>query len=368
MRLVATVEHYAPQIGGAERVVQRLAGGLVARGHDVTVVTSGRRSTDFSAGVRVERFPVRGNLVRGMRGPVDEAMALIRASAPDVVFNYAAQTWTTDACLTFLGTSAPFIQILAPCGFSALNTPTYASYFARLKELLPLYDALVFHSAIYQDWGFAAEAGATQMHVIRNGADEPHPTARRSDRPALCVTVGSHVRTKGHHDFIRAIHSIARTHDVRGAIVAPFRTGVQIPRGCQPRCLLAAARPGGRIELRSGRARHAAEAALSEAELFLFPSSIECAPLAVLEAMAAAVPWISYDVGNVRELPGGVVVYSYDDLVRTAAALLDDPSERSRLGADGHAGWRMNHQWDGIIRAYERLFTQARPAGSLGAL
>src|SRR4029078_7001194 len=46
LRLVNTVERYAPQIGGAERVVQRVSEGLAARGHDVIVVTTGRRSTE----------------------------------------------------------------------------------------------------------------------------------------------------------------------------------------------------------------------------------------------------------------------------------------------------------------------------------
>jgi len=39
MRLILTVERYAPAIGGAERVVQRIGEGLAARGHGVTVVT-----------------------------------------------------------------------------------------------------------------------------------------------------------------------------------------------------------------------------------------------------------------------------------------------------------------------------------------
>jgi glycosyltransferase involved in cell wall biosynthesis len=361
LKIILTVERYFPQIGGAERVVQRLAEGLAGLRHEVIVVTSGPRSSELVGGVRVERFPVRGNLTKGMRGPVKAALALIQNAKPDVVFNYAAQTWTTDACAQLLATSTPFVHVLAPCGFSALNNPQYSNYFKRMHELLPRYDALVFHSTIYQDWEFALQTGALRMHVIRNGADEASPRASATPTP-LCVTIGSHVRSKGHHDFIHAINVIAETHDVSGAIVAPSRAGLEFICGCQARCSFAAARSGGLVELRDGRESHVVESALGEAELFLFPSSIECAPLVILEAMAAGVPWISYDVGNVRELPGGVVVGGYDELVATAVALLDDPSARRRLGAEGRAGWQANHQWGGIIESYEQLFVAAREA------
>ncbi len=53
MRLVLTVQRYFPAVGGAERVVQRLAEGLAARGHEVTVVTSGPRSSECLNGVVV---------------------------------------------------------------------------------------------------------------------------------------------------------------------------------------------------------------------------------------------------------------------------------------------------------------------------
>jgi L-malate glycosyltransferase len=361
LKIILTVEQYFPQIGGAERVVQRLAEGLAGLGHEVSVVTSGRRSSELLGGVRVERFPVRGNLTKGMRGPVEAAVALIENARPDVVFNYAAQTWTTDACAQLLATSTPFVHVFAPCGFSALNNPQYANYFERMRELLPRYDALVFHSTIYQDWEFALQTRATKMHVIRNGADEASPRTSASQIP-LCVTIGSHVRSKGHRDFNRAINFITKTRQVRGAMVAPSRVGLEFFRGCQARCSLAAARSGGLIELRDGRESHVVESALGEADLFLFPSSIECAPLVILEAMAAGVPWISYDVGNVRELPGGMVVGGYDELVATAVALLDDPSARGRLGTEGRAGWKANHQWGGIIESYEQLFVAAREA------
>ncbi|MGZ3435124.1 MAG: glycosyltransferase family 4 protein, partial [Gemmatimonadaceae bacterium] len=96
VKLVHTVERYAPLIGGAERVIQRVSEGLAARGHEVVVITSGRRSSDAVNGVRVERYPLRGNCARGIRGDTGAVLRLVDEFAPDIVFNYAAQTWHTD--------------------------------------------------------------------------------------------------------------------------------------------------------------------------------------------------------------------------------------------------------------------------------
>jgi len=57
------------------------------------------------------------------------------------------------------------------------------------------------------DWAFCERAGAERMVVIPNGAD-PAADGRglraALERP-LVVTVGSHVRTKGHAGFARIV-------------------------------------------------------------------------------------------------------------------------------------------------------------------
>ena len=351
------MERYAPLIGGAERVVQRVSEGLAARGHEVVVITSGRRSSERLNGVRVERFAIHGNRVRGIRGDTGAVKRLVDEVAPDVVFNYAAQTWHADMFAPQAGEQRPYRLVLAPCGFSALHDARYTDYFATMREQLPRYDALVMHSAVYRDWEFAEDAGtpSVAMHVIPNGADEP--IVRPPLRPKnLLVTVGSHVWSKGHLDFVSAVRSIASTTPARGVVVAPPRRGLGFARGCQARCFLESLRPGGFVEFVDGRPSGSVAAALAQAELFLFPSRIECAPIVILEAMAAGVPWISYDVGNVRELAGGIVVDGFDGLVDAGARLTSAREERFHLAEAGQRAWRKRHRWPQIVDRYEQLF------------
>lgn len=361
MRVLLTVERYAPAIGGAERVVQRIAEGLAARGHDTHVVTGGAAEETSLGGVSVHRFPLAGNEARGIRGDATPVLERIARIAPDVLFNYAAQSWPTDVSFSLLGSPGRPAMAIAPCGFSGLHDRRYGAYFERMPDTLRAYDAVVMHSDVYQDARFAADAGI-EFVVIPNGADTPDGGGRLratvGDRP-LAVTVGSHVRSKGHADFARAV---GRLEEVVGAIVAPTRRGLDAVRGCQVACRARARLRPERLMVVDGSVAGAVQDAIASADLFLFTSKIECAPLVILEAMAAGTPWVSYDVGNVSELQGGIVAGSSTDLVEAARSVL--AGARPELGGEGRTAWEARHQWPAVIDRYEALFTRIAAASA----
>jgi glycosyltransferase involved in cell wall biosynthesis len=360
LRLVFTVERYAPAIGGAERVVQRVAEGLAARGHAVHVMTGGQLEDIELGGVHVHRLPVSGNQVRGVRGDASLVTSMVGRIEPDLVFNYAAQTWATDCCFPLLEREARPRMVLAPCGFSGLKKRRYASYFASMPTRLRRYDGLILHSTVYQDWDFADRAGVERMFVIPNGADPPASGeemlhAQIADG-SIAVTVGSHVYTKGHRDFARATRSLGRQRSLTGVIVAPERHGLDSLRGCQMACRARARMRGDRLIVLDGAAPGTVADALATANLFLFTSRVECAPLVILEAMAAGTPWVSYNVGNVSELPGGLIARDYEELLDRAGQILD--GAHPELGAQGHMAWDRTHRWESIIARYESVFEE----------
>lgn len=359
MRILATVEKYAPAIGGSERLIQRVAEGLAARGHEMHVLTGGEPSERELGGVTVHRLALSGNEVRGIDGDRGAVVQTVERIAPELVFNYAAQTWPTDCCYELLDRPGRPRMVLAPCGFSRLHSRRYRGYYRAMPERLRSYDAVILHSRVYQDWRFASESGAHRLFVVPNGADPPDatearlPTRADGQRP-LAVTVGSHVLSKGHADFARAVSAIRRARPLTGLIVAPPRRGLDALRGCQLACEMRAR--ADRVELLDGSAPETVGAALRAADLFLFTSRIECAPLVILEAMAHGTPWVSYDVGNVSELAGGVVVRDRDEQVRAALDILD--GRRPELGAEGHDAWQAGHRWQDVVDRYESVFAE----------
>ena len=362
MRILATVERYAPAIGGAERVVQRVAEGLAARGHDVHVLTGGAREGLDIGGVHVHRVPVAGNEARGITGEPAAVLETITRIAPDIVFNYTAQTWATDACFALLDRPERPRMVLAPCGLSGLGKRLYRDYFAAMPARLRSYDALVLHSTVYQDWQFATDAGAEHIFVLPNGADAPAAAASERGEVARAVTVGSHVVTKGHAQFARAVRKLGRERPLEGVIVAPPRHGLDALRGCALTCEARARTQ--RLRIVDGSRAGAVQREIAAADLFLFTSRVECAPLVILEAMAAGTPWVSYDVGNVSELQGGVVAHDRRELLASAREIL--AGERPELGPEGRAAWQAEHRWEDIVPRYEAAFSEvlAAPAPS----
>jgi glycosyltransferase involved in cell wall biosynthesis len=92
--------------------------------------------------------------------------------------------------------------------------------------------------------------------------------------------------------------------------------------------------------------------ALRDADLVAFTSRSEVAPLVPLEASAAGVPWVSFDVGNVSELEGGMVVQDEAGFVAAVRKLLWNHDARVRLADEGRR-FVSELDWDTIVGRYE---------------
>ncbi len=395
LRILHTVEFYAPSVGGAQEVVRQVSTRLAARGHDVTVATTRlpQRTSRELDGVRIEEFDVSGNAVRGMRGEVDRYRAFVRDGGFDVVMSYATQQWATDALLP-IATELDAATVLSPCGFSALHDPAYAGFFASLPEQMRGWDRLVFHSSTYQDIAFARDHGLERLQVIPNGADEREfdvPDAERAERRArfraehriasdepLLLTVGSHTGGKGHSLVLAAL---GRLQVPRATLALVGNTA--LGRGCLPGCRRRAAfarvrSRGRRRALLLDPPRDGVVDAYFAADLFVFGSQVECSPLVLFEAAAAGLPFVTVPAGNAAEIAawtgGGVVVDAprHDGLVRGRPAdvaraveeLLADPRRRAELGERGRQAWRADYSWARVTDRYERLYRDLRTSSS----
>jgi glycosyltransferase involved in cell wall biosynthesis len=360
MRILLSVHRYPPHIGGSEEVSRRIAEHLAGEGHDVTVATShhGRRAPAENPDVR-QFLLSSSNLWPDLPPPERAEAARYRTlfEEPwDIRFIYAAQSWALNAVWDLIG-SGRARDILAPCGYSWLGEPEARSYFALIEQLLPKFAHVVYHSDSYQDYVFARDRGLIDNAVvIPNGTDLPSlpfsvEEKHAAGSGATLVTIGSHVRTKGHADFFRA----CRRTGLPGILVAarPASRRERV-RGCYFQCRARVA-VSPNVDLVDGRSRPLVERALSDAHLFFFPSAIETAPLVILEAMARATPWVSYDVGMVRTLPGGLVVRDVGEAVETLAALAGDAARRRDLAEAGRRAVADVYEWSRVLPEYARL-------------
>lgn len=410
MRILHTVENYAPDRNGMQEVVRQLSERLAKKGHEVTIGTACHpdRKDEVMNGVRIESFAMAGNMVEGYRGSSAEReryQRFLTDAGFDIVTNFAAQQWATDLALPILG-DIKAKKIFVSTGFSALHLKKYRDYFARMPEWMRCYDMNVLLSETYRDARFAEEHGIVNRLMIPNGAAEEEflPDDPASIREELGInaetffvlSVGSHTGKKGHEEAIR-IFDVARISDAALVIIGDsfdqvtprdmrdrMKTGARIlykmiRNECPVFCRRAARslnesapwRRDAKRLLLLDLPRAVTVRAFLAADLFLFPSRVECSPIVLFEAAASRTPFLSTDVGNAVEIArwtgGGRILptnkdadgYSHADIEGGARMLEDlwrDADLRRGLAEAGHAAWRGRFTWEKIANRYEALY------------
>lgn len=372
MKILFTVEFYEPRKGGVEQVVKQLAEGFAKKGHQVSVATSYAIERNFAElnGVRVESFKLGGNLAKGFIGASDEQARYQQYLKGDfdVVINYAAQNWSTDLTFAVLS-QIKAKKVLIPCGYSGLRNPVYQSYFAQLPAYLRQYDSLVYMSMNYQDKVFGDEHGVGEKAVyIPNGASADEFVSsdlyRFRERAHiqtkyLAITIANFYAAKGQRFVIKAFKKMHRK-DVTLALIGELPTSRGIKKlahiltGYLPCWIASLWNP--RIKIISGKNRAEVLSAYKNADLFLFGSRVECAPLVMYESFASKVPFITRPVGNVADHKDYLsIVQTPEEMAHIADRLLNDDALRHRTAQHAFELWDQRHRWEIIVDMYEQL-------------
>jgi glycosyltransferase involved in cell wall biosynthesis len=376
MKILHTVDLYAPSIGGSQEVVRQISEHLVSLGHDVTVATGfipGRNSKKIS-GVKIKEFNITGNLVVGLKGEIDNYQKFVLNGKFDVVLNYAAQSWSTDALVEILPTISAK-KLFVPCGFSGLKHPAFAEYYRSILKWIKEYDAIVFTSKYYQDYEYVSKYLKKNMQIIPNGAGELEFENLNKNNDYLreklnipfqdkvILTVSSHVHSKGHKESI-AIFRASKIQNATLLIVGNSFADSE----CTDSCNLSASKYNHSIFRRFDSkqvivrdlTRIDTVNAFSMADIFLFPSKIECAPLVIYECLAAGLPFISSSSGNVKEIVkntnAGIVMRDIHDGAKQLASLLLDHDRLAQMSNCGRKYWNKYSRWDLITQKYEKLY------------
>jgi len=367
MRILHTFESYDDHSGA--RAVKRLSEELALRGHSVAVATGQpARQTEASNGVSVHRFPIEGNSVRGVRGAkqdIESYLDFVVNYKPDILLNYAAQSWATDLLLPHLN-QIKARKVFVPCGYSRLNDVRYQTYFAQLPQMLRVYDHIVYLSSNYADKHFNEASGVHRSipySIIPNSAEAREFRTVTMDFRAtfgiktrhLVIGVGNHYLAKNHPFFLRVAQKLRR-NDVTFALIG--KPSARPWRGCYFLCKTAPLVTRG-LRVFDSLSREQVIAAYQAADLVLMTSRVECDPVVMYEAFASKTPLVATPVGSVTEFADLVqIVRSSEDALHAIHRLLSDAHRRTAAAERAYSRWESRHELGHMVDAYENLYTK----------
>jgi D-inositol-3-phosphate glycosyltransferase len=364
LSLLLVTAYFRPHVGGVERFVEILAGGLADRGDDVTVLCCRtERESPFREevdGYRIERLPASNRLERhlGVPYPVPEPVQLRRAlerllSRVDVVHVqdalYASSIATlmlshrrgVPSVLTqhvgFVPQRTRWLDTLEQAAIATLGRS------ARLATLVATLNPAVA-SWVGERWGIR-DVRVLPVGIPR-GADTVRDRAavRRSFGLApdrfLALFVGRDVPKKGLDVFLAAADPryelVAVTDRPRegGATFLPFMSPDRLQEllGC--------------------------------ADAFVLPSEGEGFPMSLQEALAAGLPVVTTrQPGYDHYLTADDVLYVERDRAAVRSALrrlVEDGELRRRLSERSRAAAERHFGVERFIDAYEDFYDEAR--------
>ncbi|MBA4321095.1 MAG: hypothetical protein C0412_22115, partial [Flavobacterium sp.] len=321
------------------------------------------------------------------------------------VTNFAAQQWATDLALPLL-TKIRGKKVFVPTGFSGLFHAKYQAYYIQMKKWLKEYDKVVYLSENYRDANFAEELGLTNGILIPNGASEEEFSIekdtgfrKRFGIPAnnlLVLHVSGYVGGKGHMDAFR-IFSKANLKQATLLFVSPdfgrkFNDYQVLSRSQLTNWVKNLVKHSLQLEYPQLKLISLLQSvgfyrnicfielnrveviqAYKNADLFLFPSNIECSPIVLFECMAAETPFLVTNVGNAKEIVdwshAGQILptisinndYGYGKaLIQKSSKLLyllaNDLHQRRKMSEEGYNMWKKNFTWRIIAKQYEDMY------------
>lgn len=383
MKILHTVEFYYPSLGGMQEVVKQLSERLVKLGHEVTVATTflPERKEKIIHGVHIAEFDISGNFANGMQGEIEKYKDFLLHSNFDIITNFAAQQWATDIALPLLD-KLNAKKVFVPTGFSGLFNPVFSDYFEKMKSWMKHYDKNVFLSDNYRDINFARENKIENCTLIANGAaaDEfdikPDVNFRKqmgiSEDAFLVLHVGSYTGVKGHREaveiFLRA--GVPKSYLL---LVGDKNKNFEFKlwRKLSWRALCSYLL-GGKSKIKiTELSRALTVQAYLSADLFLFPSNIECSPIVLFESMAAKTPFLTSDVGNAAEIitwssAGKIMPTEFtsdgnsrvklDESAKLLYQLAADKTKLEEMKTAGYIAWKENFSWEIITQKYLHLY------------
>ena len=365
MKIVICTNHYSPSIGGCEIVTEKIAEYLSAD-HDITVATRrmpGRNLSNFKYKI-LEYAP----------GDPRSFVEKLKSIQPQVILVYSD---VFDFFRSLITRPMTGKLVLALCGANWLHSnKTFVRIFYRN---LPNIHSIICHSEYDRDYRLCTEPNfLSKTHIIPNGVDieEFNTSVSREElvdkykvkKEVLgrkwILNVSNFFPGKGQEHLVDVLGSHFQNNEYHYFQVSsdiPFDIGktleIQWKQSLQTKKVS--------TTLLKNIPREDVIGFFNNSNVFAFTSEKEVAPIVILEAMAAKLPWVAADVGNIRGLAGGKFVPAlkdrnyhsiFDDRVKNSfAGYIKNVWQSPAIGENGRIQIEKEMTWDIVLPKYKSI-------------
>ena len=255
-----------------------------------------------------------------------------------------ARKWIVSHLTAAIG--IPLILHLHGSGYDAFYAALPPFWQRRVAALFHRADHIIVLGTAWADWVSTTLAiPPDRITILHNGVPLPTPQSR-TPGPCRILFLGRLGPRKGTPELLTALSTL-RDHPWTATLagdgdLAPYRTEI------------ASAGLSDRIALPGWLPAPAAAALLVQADILVLPSHAENFPIAIIEALAAAVAIVATPVGATPELLTHdqsalfVPVGDPQALGQALQTLIDDPARRHRIATAGHAIYRAHLDIDAL--------------------
>ena len=354
-------ESYYPFQSGVPVVVRYLAEGLVSKGYNVTVTTSIEKETALSKtdtlnGVEIKRFALWRDVSKCIRGEINEIRQYVVSNHFDVIILECGQTVTTDVLLPVLNRINAQILIHAH-GLSGLLVKPFEIkndfkhtiggtynwfrmkwYYGHTfkKACLYIYASISLTDC---DSGYHyLSKHIPNNYVLPNAADDLffEQGAIAYNLPInkpYSISIANYTVVKNQVMMLQEYYK-TKNHDHALVMIGSspnnyYRKLIEEKKRLDYKF-------GHRdVLILTGIERKFFPFLLDNASLYLVTSTYEEYSISLIEAMSRGVPFISTNVGNAKDLPGGVTIEKTDDLHLVIDEMFDNKEELQKLSNAG---------------------------------
>lgn len=360
--IIASNHAYPFHVGGSETIIKALSKKMSEKGWATSVMSGDANRVVKLGNVEVEPGTPEKVLYKARKLGSEDRMLI-----------YSDASLCLPMLLDNMHTVKCRIAICTVGCNAAISNPRILENFKKHKDKIEF----ITHSSSYDD-AKLLQKNSIPFRVIPNAVDASEffiPKSRFRDKHG--ISANSHVMLmvancfpgKGHEEMIgmleRHSHSFPENSFFVLACATPsWPVAKRLTNSIRER-ITRIRRPKCMVMLDASR--EAVCEAFAASDVTVLTSLKEVAPVVILESMACGIPWISFPVGNVPDMPGGVVV---DCKIRDAQGylkpsageieffsrelreLLLNDHKRNELGSSGLAMIGQNFNWDVVSEMY----------------